>query len=234
MEEGRGSVHGASERGVSGDATGRDPALYEVAKRAFDVVISGLALLCSAPAWILIALAVKLEDGGPVFYGHERVGKGGERFCSWKFRSMRPEGESDEGPEQQATADDPRITRVGRFLRATALDELPQLWSIFRGDMSFVGPRPLLPEETEARGDGEPVRLSEFPGYEERHSVRPGLTGLAQVAVARDVPHEEKFRWDLRYVRNRSFGLDLKIFLHSLWITLRGGWGDVGRDRAEA
>lgn len=205
--------------------------LYPVAKRAFDVALSGIGLLGFAPFFPLIALAVKLEDGGPVFYGQERVGRGGEHFYSWKFRSMTPEEDRREGPEQQATVDDPRVTRVGRLLRATAMDELPQLWSIFRGDMSFVGPRPLLPEETEARGDGEPVRLSDLPGFDERHSVRPGLTGLAQVSLPRDVPHGEKFRWDLRYVRNRSIWLDLKIVARSVWITLQGGWGEVGRDR---
>lgn len=210
---------------------GHDSALYLFAKRAFDVVVAGLGLLASAPLWLVIAAAVKLEDGGPVFHGQDRVGRGGELFRSWKFRSMRPEEDRAEGPERQATREDPRVTRVGRVLRATALDELPQLWSIFRGEMSFVGPRPLLPEETEARGAGEPVRLSDLPGFEERHSVRPGLTGLAQVSLARDVPHREKIRQDLRYVRNRSFGLDLRIFLRSVWITLRGKWGEVGRDR---
>lgn len=207
----------------------RDSLLYLFAKRSFDLVVAGLGLLASAPAWPVIGAAVKLEDGGPVFHAQDRVGEGGELFRSWKFRSMRPADDRGEGPERQATPQDPRVTRVGRLLRATALDELPQLWSILRGDMSFVGPRPLLPEETQARGEDEPVRLSELPGFEERHSVRPGLTGLAQVSVARDVPHREKIRWDLRYVRERTFALDLRIFVRSVWITLRGSWGQVGR-----
>jgi len=127
-------------------------------------------------------------------------------------------------PPQQAGEDDARITRVGRVLRATAMDELPQLFNIFRGDMSFVGPRPLMPGEIEVRGNGDLVRLESIPGYMERHSVRPGLTGLSQVYAPRDVPRVRKFRLDSIYVRNASFCLDVFLVAVSFWITFRGRW----------
>ena len=123
----------------------------------------------------------------------------------------------------QATAHDPRVTRIGRFMRATAMDELPQLWNILRGDMSFVGPRALMPEEIEA-GDVARVPLASIPGYTVRHRVRPGLTGLAQVFAERDLPRRQKFRYDLLYIRRQSFVLDLRLIALSLWITARGRW----------
>jgi colanic acid biosynthesis glycosyl transferase WcaI len=192
-------------------------------KRAFDVALSGLGLLGSAPVWAVIAVAIKLDDGGPVFYGQERVGKGGQRFRSWKFRSMVPDAGSRFGPLQAAERD-PRVTRVGRILRATALDELPQLWNIFRGEMSFVGPRALLPEEIELRGPGAPVALDKVPGYESRQRVTPGLTGIAQVYAARDIPRRHKFRLDRLYIRRQSLGLDLRLIALSIWISVRGRW----------
>ena len=149
----------------------------------FDVALAGLGLLGSLPLWALIAAAIKLEDGGPVFYGQERVGRGGRRFRSWKFRSMVADADRRFGA-LQAREDDPRVTRTGRLLRATAMDELPQLWNILVGDMSFVGPRALRPEEIEVGGDGTPVPLEAIPGYEARHRVTPGLTGLAQIYAA--------------------------------------------------
>jgi lipopolysaccharide/colanic/teichoic acid biosynthesis glycosyltransferase len=192
-------------------------------KRTFDVVLAGVGLLVSAPLCAVIALAIRLEDAGPVFYAQERVGKEGKRFKSWKFRSMVPDSDHKFGP-LQAAENDHRITRVGKILRATALDELPQLWNIFRGDMSFVGPRALLPEEIEVNGDGQLVPLEEIPGYHERHIVRPGLTGLAQVYAPRDIPRRQKFKYDLLYIKKQSFWLDLKLIALSFWITLRGKW----------
>ena len=132
-------------------------------KRPFDVALSALGLLGSLPLWALIAAAIVLEDGGPVFYGQERVGRGGRRFRSWKFRSMVVDADRRFGAVQ-ARAADPRVTRTGRLLRATAMDELPQLWNILVGDMSFVGPRALRPEEIEVGGDGTPVPLHAIPG----------------------------------------------------------------------
>jgi lipopolysaccharide/colanic/teichoic acid biosynthesis glycosyltransferase len=193
-----------------------------VLKRAFDISLSGAGLLASAPIWLLIAAAIKIEDGGPVLFAQDRVGIGGATFRALKFRSMVPHASS--LPPRQAGEGDRRITRVGRLLRATAMDELPQLYNIFRGDMSFVGPRPLMPGEIEVRGSGELVRLDSIPGYAARHSVRPGLTGLSQVYAPRDTPRARKFRLDAIYVRNATFCLDLFLVAVSFWITFRGRW----------
>ena len=162
-------------------------------KRALDIVLAGAGLIGSSPLWLLLAATIKLEDGGPVFYSQERVGEGGRVFRAYKFRSMVPDAERNVGA-LQASANDSRVTRIGRLMRATAMDELPQLWSIFRGDMSFVGPRALRPGEIEATGDGGFEALEDVPGYEERHSVRPGLTGIAQIYAPRDVSRRQKFR----------------------------------------
>lgn len=192
-------------------------------KRLLDVVLSGAGLLLSSPLWALLALAIKLEDGGPVFYSQERVGEGGRCFKVWKFRSMIPDAERHVGAVQ-ATENDPRVTRIGRLMRATAMDELPQLWNIFIGDMSFVGPRALRPGEIEAKGDGSFEALEEVPGFAERCSVRPGLTGIAQIYAPRDVPRRHKFRYDRLYIRRQSFGLDVRLILLSFWITFRARW----------
>ena len=197
-------------------------------KRPFDVALSGLGLLGSLPLWALIAAAIKLEDGGPVFYGQERVGRGGRRFRSWKFRSMVADADRRFGA-LQAREDDPRVTRTGRLLRATAMDELPQLWSILVGDMSFVGPRALRPEEIEVGGDGTPVPLQAIPGYEARHRVTPGLTGIAQIYAPRDIPRRQKFKLDQLYVGKQSFWLDLRLIALSFWITVRARWEHRGR-----
>lgn len=191
-------------------------------KRAFDISLSGAGLLAAAPLWLLIAAAIKIEDGGPVLFAQDRVGIGGATFHALKFRSMVPHASC--LPPRQAGEGDRRITRVGRLLRATAMDELPQLYNIFRGDMSFVGPRPLMPGEIEVRGSGELVRLDSIPGYAARHSVRPGLTGLSQVYAPRDTPRARKFRLDAIYVRNATFCLDLFLVAVSFWITFRGRW----------
>ncbi len=192
-------------------------------KRLFDVLLSGVGLFVSAPVWWAIALAIKLEDGGPIFFAQSRVGRGGGVFMALKFRSMIPDAERDTGAVQAATAD-PRITRTGRFMRATAMDELPQLWNILVGDMSFVGPRPLRPGEVDVRGDGTLVALSDVPGYVERHRVRPGLTGLTQVYAPRDIARHNKFRLDRLYLKRAGLCLDLKLILLSFWISWRGQW----------
>ncbi|HMF94149.1 MAG TPA: sugar transferase [Vicinamibacterales bacterium] len=192
-------------------------------KRVFDCALAGVGLVASAPLWLALAIAIRLEDGGPVFYRQQRVGRGGRVFDALKFRSMVPDAEARTGPVQ-ATEHDPRITRVGRLMRATAMDELPQLWNIFTGDMSFVGPRPLRPGEVEVRGDGQYVPLDQIPGYEARHAVRPGLTGIAQVYAARDIDRVRKFRLDRLYLKRAGFWFDLKLILVSFWITARGDW----------
>jgi len=221
--------HNRSETGLSGVHLVREspaPRWLQMpwAKRPFDIVLAGVGILFSLPMWLLIGIGIKLEDGGPVFYGQERVGENGVRFWSWKFRSMIPEADARFGPKQ-AEDGDARVTRIGQFLRATALDELPQLWNILKGDMSFVGPRPLMPEEVEVNGTGEPVSIEQIPGFFTRHTVRPGLTGLAQVYAPRDIPRRYKFQYDLLYIRNQSLRLDLKLMVLSFWVTLRGKWG---------
>jgi lipopolysaccharide/colanic/teichoic acid biosynthesis glycosyltransferase len=197
-------------------------------KRAFDMALAGAGLMLSAPLWAAFAAAIKLEDGGPVFFTQERVGLGGRTFTALKFRSMRPDAEAATGAIQ-ASERDPRVTAVGRFMRATAMDELPQLWNIFRGDMSFVGPRALRPGEIEADSGGKLTRLEEVPGFEHRIKVRPGLTGIAQVYARRDLPRRQKFRYDRLYVHRGSFALDVRLILLSFWISVLGTWETRGR-----
>jgi len=192
-------------------------------KRALDIALSGTGLLLSAPLWPIIAAAIKIDSRGPVFYGQPRVGEGGRHFRVLKFRSMIADAERGQGP-LQAGADDPRITRVGRLMRATAMDELPQLWNIFRGDMSFVGPRALRPQEIEVDGGGASVPLDAIPGFARRCTVLPGLTGIAQIYAPRDVSRRQKFRFDLLYIRRQSLKLDVCLILLSFWITMRGTW----------
>jgi lipopolysaccharide/colanic/teichoic acid biosynthesis glycosyltransferase len=194
--------------------------LQPFAKRSFDAALSGAGLFLSLPLWLIFSIAIKVEDGGPVFYGQERVGWHGRRFKSWKFRSMVPDADR----QLQAKDHDPRVTKVGRLLRATAMDELPQLWNIFVGDMSFVGPRALMPQEIEVNSNGELVPMERIPGYEARHSVRPGLTGVAQIYAPRDIPRRNKFRYDILYIKTQSFWLDLRLIALSFWITFRASW----------
>jgi lipopolysaccharide/colanic/teichoic acid biosynthesis glycosyltransferase len=197
-------------------------------KRALDILLSGFGLIASAPLWAVFAITIKSEDGGPVFFRQERVGQWGRTFQALKFRSMRPDAEALTGAVQ-AVEGDPRVTRAGRLMRATAMDELPQLWNILRGDMSFVGPRALRPGEIEADGGGRLVRLEDVPGFEHRIKVRPGLTGIAQIYAPRDVARRQKFRYDRLYVARRSWLLDVRLILLSFWISLHGTWEARGR-----
>jgi len=197
-------------------------------KRAFDAALASAGLIASSPLWLLFAAAIKVEDAGPIFYAQERVGLAGRTFSTLKFRSMRPNAEQGTGAVQ-ASADDPRVTRVGRILRATAMDELPQLWNILRGDMSFVGPRALRPGEIEAESNGILTRLEDVPGFEHRIRVRPGLTGLAQIYARRDLPRRQKFRYDHLYIRRQSWWLDARLILLSFWISVLGTWEARGR-----
>ena len=203
----------------------REPALVPPGwpKRAFDALLAGAGLLLSAPVWALAALLIKLEDGGPVFFRQERVGQNGVTFRVLKFRSMVVDAEREHGP-RQASAGDARVTRIGRLMRATAMDELPQLVNILKGDMSFVGPRALRPGEIDAGSDGAVIRMEGIDGYQERTAVQPGLTGVAQIYAPRDVARRHKFRYDRVYVRRRSFWLDIRLILLSFWISLRGTW----------
>ena len=185
-------------------------------KRAFDMLLSGVGLIASMPLWAVIALAVKFDDGGPVFYSQPRVGKNCREFISRKFRSMVANSDRTVGAVP-ASRNDPRITRVGRVLRATAMDELPQLWNIFRGDMSFVGPRPEWTELVERF-------RREIPSFDLRHSVRPGLTGLAQVYGHSELSRRKKLHYDLLYIRRRNTWLDFRLVLVSFLVTFAGDW----------
>ena len=194
-------------------------------KRLFDVGLSFAGILFSFPLWIVVAIAIWSEDRGAPFYLSDRVGKNGKVFRYFKFRTMVPDSDKRFGP-LQAKENDPRITRVGNILRITAMDELPQLLNILKGEMSFVGPRPLMPAEIEVEQNAsrETVMLEQVKGYVERHSVTPGLTGIAQIFAPRDLIRKHKFRYDLLYIKKQSLILDIKLILLSFWITFRGKW----------
>jgi exopolysaccharide biosynthesis polyprenyl glycosylphosphotransferase len=184
-------------------------------KRGFDVLFSALGLIICLPIVLLIALAIKLTSSGPVFYLQERVGYGGKVFKVVKFRTMIDGAEELSG-ETFAQENDPRTTAVGRFLRRFRLDEIPQLWNVLRDDMSFVGPRPERPKFVREF-------LDRVPGYNERHKVKPGITGLAQVKSFYDTAAEKKLKYDLAYIYNYSFSLDVLILMQTLKAVLRKG-----------
>jgi len=192
-------------------------------KRIFDFSLALIGLFISLPFWFIFALAIWLEDKGPIFYFQERVGKRGEIFKSLKFRSMIPEAEKSSGPVQ-AQNNDPRYTKIGRILRRTAMDELPQLVNIIKAEMSFVGPRALRPIEIELNGSSNVKPIFQIPGFERRSSVKPGLTGVAQVFASRNLPREEKFKYDLWYVDNMNFWLDIRLISKSFLVTLKANW----------
>jgi lipopolysaccharide/colanic/teichoic acid biosynthesis glycosyltransferase len=197
----------------------REPLL----KRPLDILISSIMLLLSAPVSILIAIAIKLEDGGPVFYRQQRWGRFGNKFMVLKFRTMIPDSDKRFGLKQ-AEVNDRRITRVGRILRATGLDELPQIINILRGEMSFVGPRALAVGEIIFDKNGGRINYENTPGFYQRQAARPGLTGLATIYIPKDSPAHRKFRYDLYYIRRLSFRLDLRLIALSFWISFRGKW----------
>ena len=194
-----------------------------ILKRSLDIFLSGLMLVLSIPVFLPIALAIKLEDGGPVFYRQERWGKGGARFRVYKFRTMLPEADQRFGLKQ-AGENDHRITRVGRILRAMGLDELPQILNILVGEMSFVGPRSLAVGEILEDNNGTRIDYEDIPGFNERLQTQPGLTGLATIYIPKDAAPHRKFRYDLFYIRNQSICLDLHLIALSFWISFRGKW----------
>jgi lipopolysaccharide/colanic/teichoic acid biosynthesis glycosyltransferase len=181
-------------------------------KRFLDVLLASTVLIMVSPALLAVATAVLFEDGSPVFFRQVRVGRGGQKFSILKFRSMVMNAESLGG---YSTADgDPRITRVGRFIRRTSLDELPQLLNVLIGDMSLVGPRPDLPAQR---------ALYEESEWECRHAVRPGITGLAQATLRSDATPEQRKFMDLKYAKQASVKFDLKIILLTFWQVLGKG-----------
>jgi len=193
--------------------------LRRFSERAFDMLASLVLLLLSLPVMLLTALAIKLEEGvrAPIFYGQPRVGYAGRVFRVMKFRSMRVDAEKD-GQARWATTNDDRITRVGRFIRKVRIDELPQLFNVLGGHMSFVGPRPERPEFVQ--------KLSEsIPYYDVRHSVKPGITGWAQLCYpygASEQDASEKLQYDLYYVKNHSLVFDILILLQTVEVILFG------------
>ena len=195
----------------------------DLRKRSLDVFLALLGLILSSPVWIIASLAIWLEDGPPIFFSLTLPGRYDKPFSCLKFRTMKHLKGGRH--EMVFLEDDPRVTKVGRILRATALDELPQLINILKGDMSFVGPRPV------DRSEGNPryADISQVPGYELRRRVRPGLTGIAQLYADKYISPKNKFRYDNVYVRNLGFPLDLKIILFSFWVTFKGSWERRGR-----
>ena len=195
-------------------------------KRALDVTLSLIGITLSSPLWIVAAIAIKVRDRGPVFYAQHRFGLGGEPFKVMKFRTMKTG--SDIAGISSALVDDERITSVGRILRAAGIDELPQLWSILRGDMSLVGPRALAIGEAIQLADGSWIEFEEVPGFNQRLAVKPGLTGPATIYLPKDADPSEKLEYDLAYIRDRSFWGDIRLILLSLWISVRGRWETRG------
>lgn len=181
-------------------------------KRAMDIVLAGLALVLLAPVMLAVAIAIAREGGRPVLFLQQRVGRGGRLFGIFKFRSMVIDAATT-GPYHTSDGD-PRITRVGRFIRRTSLDELPQLFNVLKGDMSLVGPRPDVPAQQ---------ALYTPSDWQLRCSVRPGITGLAQALLRSQATPDQRLALDLRYVRDHDLALDVRI----LWWTLArlGGRG---------
>lgn len=195
--------------------------MSNVIKRVFDFTLAFLGLILSLPLFLISAAAIYLEDGGPIFFLQERCGKDGKLFKIIKLRTMQSKGEKDN--LVVFIENDPRVTRIGRILRITAMDELPTLINILKGDVSFVGPRALpfkIGEDEKMLYDN----ISQVPGYETRSKVKPGLTGIAQIYAPKDIARRNKFRYDNLYVHNRNLCLDIKLILLSFWITFKGKW----------
>ncbi|WP_341888812.1 sugar transferase [Variovorax sp. YR752] len=195
--------------------TRRASRAQRIVKRAFDVVASGLLLVLQLPVMVLVTIAIKLDSPGPVLYRQERVGLGGRTFHVLKFRSMRNDVERD-GVARWATKNDPRVTRVGSFIRKSRIDELPQLLCVLRGDMSMVGPRPERPVFAEHMKEV-------IPAYDLRNLVKPGVTGWAQVMYSYGASVEDariKHEYDLYYIKNVSLALDLSILVRTIEVVL--------------
>lgn len=194
------------------DESTREFAMHKAIKRIFDFVFALIAIVALTPVWVVLAVWIFLSSPGGVFFRQKRTGYRGETFEMLKFRSMY---RNDKADAQQSTEGDPRVTPVGRFLRRSSLDELPQLWNVLVGDMSIIGPRPHMLQHTE-------YYSARIPGYMRRHDMRPGLTGYAQIKGFRGpTPKledmERRVKADLEYIDKFSLWLDLKIFSLTLW-----------------
>lgn len=196
--------------------------IYSLAlKRWCDLIAAGVLLVALTPLLAMVALLIRLEAPGQVVFRQSRIGRGGQPFTIYKFRTMIPDRRTGEGPipgeerrQRHKTENDPRVTRIGRFLRRTSIDELPQLYNILRGEMSFIGPRPELPDI-----------VRRYQGWQhQRHLVTPGLSGWWQVHGRSDLPMHENTAMDIYYVENQSFRLDLHIVLRTFKALIsRGG-----------
>ena len=216
-------MHTATRKGsCSGADIGKKNKTYLVAKRALDVIASAIGLVLFFLPMVLIVLLIKLESPGPAIFVHKRIGKNGENLPLLKFRSMHANAEdmiNEFSPEQRAEweenfklENDPRITRVGKFLRKSSLDELPQLINILRGELSVVGPRPVVTEELERYGENKEKFLS----------VTPGLTGYWQAYARSTCSYEQRMKMELYYVENANFWWDIRIIIATVGVVLRG------------
>ena len=191
----------------------KESKFYDFYQRTVDVILSLIGLIVGLPLILIFGLLIKLEDKGPMTYKQERVGKDGKVFYIYKLRSMRTDAEK--FGAQWATKNDPRITKVGNFIRKTRIDELPQLFNILRGDMSIIGPRPERPSFT--------IEFNkDIPGFINRLAVRPGLTGWAQVNGGYEMTPEEKLKADIYYMKHRSFFMDMNILLKTVKVVFTG------------
>ena len=205
------------EKDMSMGERNKNRRFYHLVKRIIDVVLSLFGLVLISPFVVIIAILIKIDSKGPVFFKHHRIGKNGKPFSMYKFRTMKDGAEAminDFTPEQLEEwnenfklKDDPRITRIGKFLRKTSLDELPQLINILRGDMSIVGPRPIIEVELEEYGNDKDEFLS----------IRPGLTGWWASNGRSEISYPERCSYELYYVRNESFWLDVKVMFLSVF-----------------
>lgn len=194
-------------------------------KRPLDIFLAVVGLVLSSPIWLIVSIAILFSRDGSVFYRQRRWGRGGTPFILYKFRTMvaTPKEDQEHHEVTQAVVNDERVTRVGRVLRATGMDELPQFFNILKGDMSFVGPRALAFDEA-FTVNGRKMTYDQAPHFPKRQAVKPGLTGLATIYLPKDAPPEAKFAKDLEYIEKQTFGLDLKLIFLSLWISVRGKW----------
>lgn len=186
---------------------------YQIFKRMMDLFIASIGIVITLPLILLFAILIRIDSPGSPFYVQQRVGKNGKCFRLIKLRSMRMDAEKD--GEKWAEVNDPRITKIGAFIRKTRIDELPQLFSVLKGDMSIIGPRPERPSFTEQFS-------KEIDGFSNRLLVKPGLTGLAQVNGGYDITPREKLTYDLQYINNVTFSLEMKILVKTIKVVLTG------------
>jgi len=187
--------------------------LFDIYQRFLDIILSLIGLLIGIPLIAIFGILIKIEDNGSITYKQERLGKAGKKFYIYKLRSMRTDAEK--FGAQWAEKDDPRVTKVGKFIRKTRIDEIPQLFNILKGDMSVIGPRPERPSFTEEFN-------KYIPGFINRLAIKPGLTGWAQVNGGYDITPEEKLIEDMYYIKNRSVLLDFKILFKTVKVVLTG------------